>query len=90
MHGGRKQLTAPMADVLLFSRDWGFRVADIQAPVRWWHGDADHIVPFAHGEHVVGLLPDAKLFVLPGESHLGSLGEAEQVLDSLLEVWHQA
>ena len=89
LHGSRKQLSAPLADVLLFSRDWGFRVSDIEVPVRWWHGDADHIVPFAHGEHMVDLLPDAKLFVLPGESHLGTLGEAEQVLTTLLETWHQ-
>ena len=57
LNGSRTQLTAPMADVLLFTQHWGFDVADVKVPVRWWHGDADHIVPFAHGEHVVDAPP---------------------------------
>jgi pimeloyl-ACP methyl ester carboxylesterase len=58
--------------------------------VRWWHGDADHIIPFRHGQHMVKLLPDAELFVMPGESHLGSLPMAEQVLADLAETWDRA
>jgi pimeloyl-ACP methyl ester carboxylesterase len=34
-------------DIRLFGRDWGFRLADVKVPVRWWHGDADPIVPRA-------------------------------------------
>ena len=45
-------------------------------PVRWWHGDDDHIVPFRHGQHVVDRLPDATMTVIDGESHLGGLGIA--------------
>jgi len=85
LNGSRKQITAPLSDLLLFSRDWGFRLADVQVPVRWWHGDADHIVPFAHGQHCVERLPDAKLFVMEGESHLGGLGLAEEILGGLLQ-----
>jgi pimeloyl-ACP methyl ester carboxylesterase len=87
LNGSRKQLSAPLADVLLFTRDWGFRVADVTVPVRWWHGDADHIIPFAHGEHMVALLPDAELHVLAGESHLGGLGAGEHILTTLVEIW---
>jgi hypothetical protein len=36
---------------------------------------------------MVSLIPDAELYVRPGESHLGGLGAAEEVLDTLLEVW---
>ncbi|HEV7723350.1 MAG TPA: alpha/beta hydrolase [Iamia sp.] len=87
LNGSRKQLSAPLADVLLFTKDWGFRVGDITVPVRWWHGDADHIIPFAHGEHMVALLPDAELHVLPGESHLGGLGAGEHILTTLVDLW---
>lgn len=87
LNGSRKQLSAPLADVILFTRDWGFRVGDVTVPVRWWHGDADHIVPFAHGEHMVGLLPDAELHVLAGESHLGGLGAGEHILTTLVSLW---
>ena len=68
-------------------RDWGFRLDEVKVPVHWWHGDADHIVPFAHGQHVVSLLPDATLYTLPGESHLGGLGVTEEILGNLMELW---
>ena len=87
LNGSRTQLSAPLADLLLFSSDWGFRLADVEVPVRWWHGDADHIVPYAHAEHVVSRLADAVLSTMPGESHLGSLGEAAEVLGALGELW---
>ena len=47
----------------------------------------DHIVPFAHGEHVVTRLPDAELYTLPGESHLAGLGFAEEILQTMVELW---
>ncbi|PQM44472.1 hypothetical protein C1Y40_05367 [Mycobacterium talmoniae] len=87
LNGSRKQLGAPFADVVLFSRDWGFRLDEVKVPVRWWHGDHDHIVPFAHGEHVVSRLPDAELYHLPGESHLAGLGRGEEILRAMLDIW---
>ncbi len=86
LNGSRKQCSAPLADLLLFSKDWGFRAADVSVPVTWWHGDADHIVPFAHGEHLVGRLPNAELRVLAGESHLAGLAVGEEILAHLLDL----
>ena len=86
LNGSRKQISAPLADVLLFSRPWGFDLADVTVPVHWWHGDADHIIPFDHGVHVVTRLPHAELHVLPGESHLAGLGAGEEILVTLLDV----
>lgn len=89
LNGSRFQTSAPISDLVLFTRDWGFELADVQVPVRWWHGDADHIVPFRHGEHVVSLLPDAELYTMPGESHLAGLGRAEEILRTLMKVWDE-
>jgi pimeloyl-ACP methyl ester carboxylesterase len=83
--GGR--LRAVIDDIILFTRDWGFSLREVRVPVKWWHGDADHIVPLAHGRHCVALLPDAELFVRPGESHLGGLGAAGDVLHTILSAW---
>ncbi len=85
LNGSRKQVTAPLSDLLLFVRDWGFRLEDVDTPVRWWHGDADHIVPHRHGEHCVERLPHAELFTMAGESHLGGLGMAQEILGGLLQ-----
>lgn len=87
LHGGARRAEAPFADAIVFARDWGFRVSDVDVPVRWWHGDKDHIIPFSHGEHMVNLLPDATLYTMHGESHLGGLGMATEVLTELLAVW---
>ncbi|GAB93221.1 alpha/beta fold hydrolase, partial [Gordonia rhizosphera] len=83
------RMDAPFADILVFTRDWGFRVADVTVPVRWWHGDCDHIIPYAHGEHMVSLLPDAKMFTMHGESHLGALGMSVDIITELMAVWDQ-
>lgn len=86
LNGARFQTSAPLADLILFTRPWGFEAADVTVPVRWWHGDADHIVPLRHGQHLVDRLPDATMTVIEGESHLGGLGIAADVIDTLLDV----
>ncbi|WP_278255170.1 hypothetical protein [Nocardioides convexus] len=84
LNGSRFQTSAPLADLVLFTRDWGFGLGEVRVPVRWWHGDDDHIVPFRHGQHCVDRLPDATMTVIDGESHLGGLGIAQQVMDALV------
>lgn len=87
LNGSRKQLAAPFYDIVVFTRDWGFRLDEVTVPVRWWHGDHDHIVPFAHGQHVVARLPNAELTELPYESHLGGLGCAQEIMGAMIEIW---
>lgn len=87
LHGGSRRMEAPFADLKLFVRDWGFRVADVRAHVHWWHGDKDNIIPLAHGEHMVELLPNAELHTLHGQSHISGLGNSIEILDTLLEPW---
>ena len=80
-HGG-----APQADVILFTRHWGFEAADVTVPVHWWHGDGDHIIPHAHGVHMAARLPDCRFETIPGESHLGGMGVATEVLRELMDL----
>ena len=87
MHGSRWGLRAPIYDLILFTRPWGFRLRDIRVPIRFWHGDADHLVPLAHGQLCAQLVPDSQIHVRPGESHLGGLAAAEEVVDAILSLW---
>jgi pimeloyl-ACP methyl ester carboxylesterase len=89
LRGGRTQFAAFVHDVVLFTRHWGFEVGGIDVPFHFWHGDADTVVPLEHGEHLAGLLPGAELRVRPGESHLGGLAAASEVLDALLGHWDE-
>jgi len=82
-NGGRS-MRAIMADGILFTRHWGFEPHEIEAPIWWWHGDADNIVPLAHAWHLVPRIDDAVLHVRDGESHLGGLGIAKEVLATVL------
>ncbi len=86
LNGARFQFGAVLSDVILFTRPWGFEAADVQVPVRWWHGDSDHIIPHAHGEHLARRLPQARFTTIDGESHLGGLGVATDVLTQLMEL----
>jgi pimeloyl-ACP methyl ester carboxylesterase len=79
-NGGRS-MRALVADGILFTRDWGFEPHEIDVPIWWWHGDADNIVPLAHAEWFVPRLKHATMYVRPGESHLGGLGIATEVID---------
>ncbi len=74
---------AVLDDVRLFGRDWGFRLADVKVPVRWWHGDADPLVPLAAAQAAVSHLPDAELILRPDESHLGGFAKTDEVLEFL-------
>lgn len=72
-------------DDLAFVRPWGFDLAEIAVPVSVWQGDADLMVPFAHGrwlaEHVPGAVPHLE----QGEGHLSiQLGALDRMLEELV------
>jgi pimeloyl-ACP methyl ester carboxylesterase len=70
-------------DAALFGRHWGFRLDEVVAPVRWWHGDADNIVPLPDAVAAAERLPDVELHVRPGESHLGGFAVSDEVLEAM-------
>ncbi len=79
--GSRRWFGAPMCDLVLFGRHWGFNLVEVKVPVHFWHGDADPIVPLRHGRHLAATVPDAEIRVRRGESHLGGLGAAHEILE---------
>jgi len=87
LNSGRHGMRAVAYDAILFTRYWGFDVRDLRVPVTWWQGDEDNIVPLAHAEHIVALIPGAELRVRPGDGHLGGLGIAREVCDTVLGAW---
>ena len=79
LNGSRKQLAAPFNDIILFARDWGFRLDEVKVPVRWWHGDHDHIVPFAHGRACRVPAARRRAYPLAGRESFGGLGRGEEI-----------
>jgi pimeloyl-ACP methyl ester carboxylesterase len=87
LHGSRHHMQAIFLDAILFGRHWGFSLADIEVPIHMWYGDADNIVPVAHGEHMARVIPRAVLRVRPEEGHLGGLGASREIFEALLGHW---
>lgn len=80
-------LRAPVSDIVLFGRHWGFSLREIEVPVKFWHGDADKIVPLSHGEFMAALVPGADLVVCPGGGHFAGYILGREVLDWIDDVW---
>ena len=80
-------LRAPLSDLVLFGRHWGFSLRDIEVPVRFWHGDADGMVPLSHGEYQAAMVPGAHLVLCPGGGHFAGFILAPDVLDWISEAW---
>jgi pimeloyl-ACP methyl ester carboxylesterase len=64
-------------------RPWGFRPEDIRVPTVLVFGDADRIVPVAHGRDLARRIPDARVHEIPGEGHLLIIARLGEILDSL-------
>jgi pimeloyl-ACP methyl ester carboxylesterase len=86
-NAAREGLRAPVHDVALFARPWGFSLGDIRVPVRFWQGEADGIVPPNHCAHQASLIPDARLVLTPGEGHFAGFQNVRTVLDAVDACW---
>jgi pimeloyl-ACP methyl ester carboxylesterase len=87
LRASRRQFRAPVSDLRLFGRSWGFSPRDIRGPIVLWHGDEDYIVPVAHGEHLAGLMPGAEIRIQAGAAHLANLSLGGEVLEGILRHW---
>jgi pimeloyl-ACP methyl ester carboxylesterase len=85
--GGKRQFQAFVNDLVLVGRPWGFRVADVRVPVRWWHGDADPFVGLDQAQRITRLLPHCELRTRHGESHMGGFAASDHMLASLARLW---
>jgi pimeloyl-ACP methyl ester carboxylesterase len=84
-NNGAHSMRAVVFDAILFTRYWGFSVRDVTARVTWWAGDDDNIVPLAHAQHIVPLLPNAELRIILGGGHLSGLAHGVEVMETVLD-----
>ena len=70
-------------ELALFGRPWGFRPADVQAPVELWHGEADRQVPVALARRLARQIPHCRARFLPTAGHFWLLDHSAEVLATL-------
>ncbi len=67
------RVEGPLEDALALVRDWELPLADVSAPVRFWHGGQDTKAPLRLTRQLVDAIPGAELTEVPGANHFGTL-----------------
>jgi pimeloyl-ACP methyl ester carboxylesterase len=72
-HGLEPGAAGWIDDDLAFTRDWGFALDDVAAPVVVWQGEHDLMVPAAHGRWLGEHVPGAELRLSDADGHISLL-----------------
>ena len=67
-------------DDLAYVQPWGFAPEQVPPPILILHGELDRVVPATHGRWLAEHIPDAELWVKPGEGHVSVLRHAADAL----------
>jgi pimeloyl-ACP methyl ester carboxylesterase len=63
---------------------WGFDLADIQVPVKIWHGRQDRFIPVQHGQWLAANVPGAAADI-SDDGHLSLIARIGEIHDWLLQ-----
>jgi pimeloyl-ACP methyl ester carboxylesterase len=78
----RQGTTVMAADLLQYSRPWGFGLAQVTTTVHLWHGEQDPKVPLTAARQLAARLPDCRAHFGPG-GHLMACDHAGEILNTL-------
>jgi pimeloyl-ACP methyl ester carboxylesterase len=70
-------------DILLSNLPWGFDLADVGPPVRWWQGTVDRLVPASLLRRALDGLAGYELTLYEGEGHAVAQTHAPEILAGL-------
>lgn len=79
----RQGINGPMADLDLYTRDWGIEFDDIKTKVYLYYGEEDKNVSLNMGKFYHRHIPDSVLKVYPKEGHLCAVTHQEEILKEL-------
>lgn len=76
-----------MADAEIYGRPWGFRLEDVDVPVRLWHGKQDRAFSFRVAEETAKRLPDCAARYVDNEGHFSlPIRNMSEILADLIAV----
>ena len=72
-------------DYSSYLKPWGFNPRDVKVPVVIWQAELDRNVPIQHGKWLAENLPNARLEIRKGESHMGIfVNYEEEIMQSAI------
>ena len=72
-------------DYSSYLKPWGFDPRDVKVPIIIWQAELDVNVPIQHGQWLAKYLPNARLEVRDGESHMGIfVNYEEEIMQSAI------
>ena len=84
----RQGTTVMAADLLRYSRPWGFRLEEVSTAVHLWHGEQDPKVPITVARQVAASLPRCQAHFGDG-GHLMACDHAGDILTTLTGAFEQ-
>jgi pimeloyl-ACP methyl ester carboxylesterase len=78
----RQGTTVMAADLVRYSRPWGFRLDDVTTTVHLWHGEQDPKVPITVARQVAASLPRCRAHLGAG-GHLMACDYAGEILTTV-------
>lgn len=83
----RSGMRAPIDDLILFGRHWGFELSNIKVPLTFYGGSSDIIVPAFHAERQSKRVRNSRLRTHDGRGHFAGYTEPHDVLDDIRAHW---
>jgi pimeloyl-ACP methyl ester carboxylesterase len=72
-------------DYSSYLKPWGFDPRDVKVPVVIWQAELDRNVPIQHGKWLAENLPNTRLEIRKGESHMGIfVNYEEEIMQSAI------
>ncbi|MES9990895.1 MAG: alpha/beta hydrolase [Candidatus Thiodiazotropha sp.] len=69
----------------IYTRPWGFDLAEVTIPIQLWHGTADETVPILHGQTLAAGLVDCEFNIMQSEGHFSlPFDHMEQIQQQLI------
>jgi pimeloyl-ACP methyl ester carboxylesterase len=84
----RQRTTVLAADLLEYTRPWGFRLDQVTTSVHLWHGEQDPKVPSTVARQLAASLPRCHTHFGPG-GHLMAYDHADEILTTVASAFEQ-
>jgi pimeloyl-ACP methyl ester carboxylesterase len=86
-HAWRASARGIVADAEIYARPWGFRLEDVDVPVRLWHGKQDRAFNVRLAEEVAQRLPNCQAHFIDNEGHYSlPIRHVRKILADLIHV----